>query len=78
MKCPKCDEGTIVRIRFRENGNLAFLCDFCDSLWLDGEDINFNTGHTLHAYTHGDQMEYIVEDIEEKDQEHQPAKYSHK
>lgn len=72
MICPKCEEGTIVKIRFKTNGRFAFLCDFCDALWFEGEDINIATNHTLRSFTQEQELEYSIEEINEKDQDHQP------
>lgn len=74
MICPKCDEGTIVKIRFKKNGRPAYLCDVCGTLWFEGENIKFNTGHTLDSYSQTQDIEYEIEELQEKDQDHQPAR----
>lgn len=76
MTCPKCNEGTIVRIRFKKTGKMAYLCDFCETVWFEGEDINFNTGHAFESYTGGHGLEYTIDEIHEKDQDHQPVDYT--
>ena len=73
MKCPKCEEGTIVTIKFKKTGKSAFLCDFCQTVWFEGEDIALSTGHQLKTYTNSEDREYTLEEAEEKNQEHQPA-----
>lgn len=75
MICPKCNEGTITKIKFKKTGRLAYLCDVCGTLWFEGESIKFNTGHTLEAYSQVEGREYTIEELEEKDQNHQPARY---
>lgn len=75
MRCPVCEIGTVVRIYFKRNKKLARLCDCCEALWEEGEDIGGNTNHTLHSYAHGDEYEYLVDDLEDNDYEHQPARY---
>lgn len=71
MKCPKCDEGKLVKIKFKASGKAAYLCDFCEALWFDNERISETTGHTLRAYTHGEEDEFEIYD--EQDQDHRPV-----
>jgi len=72
MKCPKCDEGTLVRIKFKTSGSLAKLCSYCDALWFDREMISATSGHTLHAYSQGKEHEF--DELNDQDQDHQPIK----
>lgn len=76
MKCPKCEEGIITKIKFKKTEKIAYLCDFCETVWTEGEDINFNTGHALRSHTEGRDLAYTVEAAGEKDQEHTPAKHT--
>lgn len=76
MTCPKCEEGTIVSITFKRTGRYAYLCDSCEALWLEGEDINVSTGHTLESYSQGQGSEYTIEELQEQDQDHQPVAYT--
>ena len=75
MTCPKCAEGTMVKVTFKESGKGAYLCDFCESLWLEGSSISANTGFMLSSYQRGVEHEYTLEESEGKDQEHRPARY---
>lgn len=71
MTCPKCEEGNVQKIKFKNTGKKAFLCDFCQALWFDGENITNNTTHTMRSFSQGENMEYNVEYSDDKDQEHQ-------
>lgn len=73
MVCPKCNEGTITKIKFKRNGKQAHLCNLCEALWLEGENINSNSSHTLKSYSQSEDIEYAIDELEEKDQDHQPA-----
>lgn len=75
MTCPKCEEGEIVKIRFKRSERVAYLCDFCQALWFEGEEINFATGHTLDSYREGGDVDYTLDEVQEKDQNHQPVDY---
>ncbi len=72
MVCPKCGEGNIIKIKFKKSGKIAFLCDFCDELWFEGEHIKENTGHTLKSFTEEEDIGYTIEELREEDFEHQP------
>jgi hypothetical protein len=70
MKCPKCDEGTLMKIQFKPNGKIAYHCNFCDALWFDNERIAVTTGHTLRTFTQGEEDEF--EEYDEQDEDHRP------
>ena len=55
-----------------ENGIKGSLCDFCDALWFEDETIGIMSNHTLRSFSKGEDLEYEVLEINEKDQEHQP------
>jgi hypothetical protein len=71
MRCPKCDEGNIIKVKLKNNQQLAYMCDFCENLWFEGEAIGIGSGHALGSYSHGENLEYTVEKASEKDQEHE-------
>lgn len=73
MICPKCEEGRINKIVFKESGKKGSLCDFCDALWFEGEIIGITSNHTLASFSKGQDLEYGIEEINEKEQEHQPV-----
>ncbi|OGH20762.1 MAG: hypothetical protein A3D74_05555 [Candidatus Levybacteria bacterium RIFCSPHIGHO2_02_FULL_37_13] len=75
MICPKCEEGKVGKVKFKKSGTTGYLCDFCESLWFNSDDINIGTGHTLSSFAEGGDREYSLESTGEKDQEHEPAKY---
>jgi hypothetical protein len=77
MKCPKCEEGMIVSIVLKMSGDQASLCNYCETLWLQGEQIKYNTGHPYDV-ARKDDREYTMEVSEEKDQEHRPAQFTDK
>lgn len=70
MKCPKCDEGKLVKIKFKATGKIAYLCEFCDALWFDNERILPTTGHSMRVYSEGRVHEY--DEFDEQDQDHRP------
>lgn len=72
MICPKCEEGAIKQIAFKKDGKKASLCDFCDALWFEGETIGILSNRTLRSYSDSQGRDYTIEEINEKDQEHQP------
>lgn len=74
MVCPKCGEGELIRIILKMTGEKATLCDYCQTLWLIGEDISGSTGHDY--YSLGDR-EYMIDASDEKDHDHTSAKYTH-
>lgn len=47
MICPRCEEGTLSKIRFKKNKKTAYLCDVCMTYWLSTEHIVAAGGHTL-------------------------------
>lgn len=74
MKCPKCEEGNIVDVILKVTGESAKLCNFCDNLWLEGEDVKFNTGH-IYDSLQGNALEYNMGESEHIVQEHRDVKF---
>lgn len=70
MKCPKCEEGTLVKLKFKTSNKTASRCTFCDALWFDNELISPTTGHTLRGFTQGEEDEF--EELDDQDQDHRP------
>jgi hypothetical protein len=70
MKCPKCEEGTLGKIKFKAGGKTAHLCSFCDGLWFENERISETTGRSLRTYTNEMMQEY--EDCDDQDEDHRP------
>lgn len=71
MRCPKCEEGTINKIKFKSNGQIAYLCDFCDEMWFENEHIGILTGQSFRDFSEGKDVEYSFDELAEKDYEHQ-------
>lgn len=71
MQCMKCDEGELKKILFIKTGQKAFVCDYCDTYWLEGEQIAYNTGHALDPYHPEDMSEYSAQELGETDADHQ-------
>ncbi|MBP9718911.1 MAG: hypothetical protein KBD46_00385 [Candidatus Levybacteria bacterium] len=67
MKCPKCERGIVRKVTLKDKGQVAFLCNFCEMLWLEGEEIKENTGHPLDILTQGNAIEYTLEPTIEND-----------
>ena len=74
MTCPKCEEGTINKIVFKKNERVGYACDLCDAFWLEGESIGIESGHTLRSFSESEGLEYSIEELSEKDQDHWPTK----
>jgi transcription elongation factor Elf1 len=72
MTCPRCEEGQLITIALKMRGEEAVLCDFCETLWLKGEEIKYDTGH---PYNETRDYEYIIEEAEDRDQDHRKAAY---
>lgn len=70
MQCPKCEDGIISKIQFKDNKKLAYLCDSCDTVWFEDEKIDMTTGHPLKSSI---SEEHSVEDafvyLDEEDEE---------
>lgn len=74
MNCPKCEQGTIDKIIFNKDNKGAYVCDYCEALWLEGEDIGIAPNHTLSSFSQDEDLGYAIADASEKDQDHQPAR----
>lgn len=72
MVCPKCEIGNIETIILKATGETASLCDYCKMVWFKSEEIRFNTGHPFESIRKGENHEYTVEELGDKDQEHRP------
>lgn len=71
MICPKCQEGRINKITFKKDNRIAYVCDYCESLWLEGEKIGPSSSHTLTSFSERD-LDFSYEEATKKDQDHQP------
>ena len=49
MSCPSCDQGALYRVTFPANGISSYMCDECNTLWLNHSDVGPETGYALHA-----------------------------
>ncbi|HVA96332.1 MAG TPA: hypothetical protein VND99_01635 [Candidatus Acidoferrales bacterium] len=74
MQCVKCEEGELKKIKFNKTGRIAHVCDFCRTFWFDGEQIRYDTGHSLDPFNQGDDYENAALEINETDQDHQAVK----
>jgi len=75
MICPKCDEGKIGKILFKKGEQIGFLCDFCATVWFEGETIHATTGHVMQSLSKNNEMEYTIVDIDEKDADAKSVMY---
>lgn len=71
MRCIKCEEGELRIIKFKKSRQTAFACDYCETFWMKGERIRYDTGHALDPYTLGFDYDYAVQELNESDQDHQ-------
>jgi hypothetical protein len=37
--CPRCNQGWCRRVVFRQTGATAYVCEECEALWRDIEDV---------------------------------------
>lgn len=74
MNCPKCEQGTIDKIIFKKSNKGAYVCDFCEALWLEGENIGITSNHTLGSFSQDEDLGYAIADASGKDQDHQPVR----
>ena len=75
MKCLKCDEGKLTKIKLKTTNKYAYLCEFCGTIWSENESFSKSPGHVLEITTTNDKQEYSFEDIE-LDQESQDISYA--
>lgn len=64
MKCPKCEEGKLTKIKFKELDKIAYICEFCGDIWYEKEAINQFGGHTFDSQLNKDKEEYSFDDTE--------------
>lgn len=74
MNCPKCEDGTIDRVVFKKNGEIAYVCDLCEAMWFREEDVGIASGHTLSSFSEDQDLGYTIDKSFEKDQEHEPIR----
>lgn len=73
MFCPKCGNGKIITVVLKVDGEKAHLCDYCESLWLEGEVIKENTGRYLEGIKDGTGIEYILDEVEDSESEEEDS-----
>ncbi len=77
MICPKCNEGTIIQIRYKNTGQKASLCEYCDTVWFASEAISITTGHALRSLSEDNDLDYTIDELDEQDQDHRPVESKH-
>lgn len=75
MICPKCEEGTIKKVSFKSKKEIAYICEFCNSMWFEKERIGFDIGSIFSAISTERDTEYSIDDLDEKDQDHRSAAF---
>ena len=85
MRCPKCEEGTLMKIKFNATGKTAYLCDVCRTYWLTTEHIESQAGHILdenaQEFTMPETFSYLKEEDKEAEEvkdEKKREEYSHR
>lgn len=76
MKCPKCELGEIKKILIKKENRAGFICEYCGSLWLEGEEINVTSGHSAQTLKDDNQLEYTFSENENEDPESKSIMYS--
>jgi hypothetical protein len=74
MTCPKCENGIIENVIFKVDGEKGKLCDYCGTVWFEGELIAVSTGHEIAGFRTYDK-EYTLEKDTENDADSQYVKY---
>lgn len=69
MVCPRCEEADLMKIRFKQNGGIAYTCEICEALWFEGEKISAFTAKELRPFTQEEDVEYMWDDLENVDQD---------
>ena len=48
--CPRCDQGWIGRFRYEKTGEVVLVCEECEALWTDNENISADHFTDFTAY----------------------------
>jgi len=67
MKCPKCEIGKIIPIIFKADGEKGRLCDYCETMWLENQEVKKNTGQYIDGIMKGSGIEYVLDEAEDYD-----------
>jgi hypothetical protein len=76
MKCPKCEEGNIIKVIFKNSGDCGVICDRCEALWFANEAIDAGDAHKFRSFSQGLEREQALEAFDEEDQDHSPINYT--
>jgi hypothetical protein len=76
MRCPKCEVGTITHAILKMTGEPVALCDYCEIMWFDGEDIGLKTGRPYDSLNRRNSFEYELDVADETEQSHRSIYYS--
>lgn len=63
MKCPSCEEGTIIQSHIKTTKGVMYICEFCGCYWVKGETIKADTGYPKSSLF-GHDREYSVGNTE--------------
>lgn len=77
MICPRCETGTIINVSLKFTGEEAMLCDYCEAMWLKGDEIRFNNVRPIDLSFIEQGREFTIEESEDKDQDHRSANFTH-
>lgn len=75
MICPRCDEGLITTVCLKSTKKEAYLCNFCETLWVENEPISMDTGRPVDTLSYCEDREYTRGESENIDQEHRDTRY---
>lgn len=39
VACPRCKQGWVCKVRYRQSGEVFFICEECEALWLENQPI---------------------------------------
>ena len=71
VRCPRCDyQGVIYRVRFRADNITGYLCDECDALWFDKDNIGDMTKfNDLTTYMKNNGLLYSLDEFSSREKE---------
>ncbi len=50
MICPKCNEGVVTKVIMKAVDEIAYVCEYCDTIWFENDKITTSTGRPLELY----------------------------
>ncbi|MCR1870473.1 hypothetical protein [Longicatena caecimuris] len=64
MVCPYCEQGNVVQVKIKRTGKKIYICDECDTIWLNGETISHFNGTGFEEYAKANGFQSIWTELE--------------